>query len=168
MPTSTGWPTQIIDRLKGLWAEGLSTTEIGRRLGMTKNAVIGKAHRLQLPARPSPIRKQSAGPQRAPKPKRVSGPTLAPLQVRAATPPPPALAVALLPAPGAAVPRSPASPDPGRNHLPCCWPLGEAGRAEFRFCDAATVPGKPYCGEHCRQAYARWRPTGAPVAGAAV
>lgn len=42
--------------LSKLWHEGISTAEIGRRLKISKNAVIGKAHRWGLPARPSPIR----------------------------------------------------------------------------------------------------------------
>ena len=42
--------------LSKLWHEGISTAEIGRRLKISKNAVIGKAHRWKLPARPSPIR----------------------------------------------------------------------------------------------------------------
>ncbi|MCH4091494.1 GcrA family cell cycle regulator [Acetobacter sp.] len=52
------WTDETIARLKALWQEGLSTAEIGRQLGITKNAVVGKAHRLGLPARPSPIRRQ--------------------------------------------------------------------------------------------------------------
>lgn len=51
------WTEETISRLKELWAEGLSTAEIGRRLSITKNAVVGKAHRLSLPPRPSPIRR---------------------------------------------------------------------------------------------------------------
>ncbi|NHN87369.1 GcrA family cell cycle regulator [Acetobacter conturbans] len=52
------WTDETIARLKALWQEGLSTAEIGRQLGITKNAVVGKAHRLALPPRPSPIRRQ--------------------------------------------------------------------------------------------------------------
>lgn len=75
------WTEDTIIRLRGLWAEGHSTAEIGRRLGVTKNAVVGKAHRLDLPARPSPIRRDGApGAQpRRPAPRRVAGPTLPPL-----------------------------------------------------------------------------------------
>lgn len=51
------WTEKLVEQLKQLWTDGLSTAEIGRRLGITKNAVIGKAHRLGLPSRPSPIRK---------------------------------------------------------------------------------------------------------------
>ncbi|MCQ8276846.1 GcrA cell cycle regulator [Acetobacteraceae bacterium KSS8] len=54
------WTDESIARLRALWQEGLSTAEIGRRMGITKNAVVGKAHRLDLPARPSPIRKTDA------------------------------------------------------------------------------------------------------------
>ncbi|ANA12707.1 MULTISPECIES: GcrA family cell cycle regulator [Acetobacter] len=53
------WTEEIIAQLKALWAEGLSTAEIGRRLSITKNAVVGKAHRLGLPPRPSPIRRNA-------------------------------------------------------------------------------------------------------------
>ena len=50
------WAEETIVRLRALWDEGLSTAEIGRRLGVSKNAVVGKAHRLDLPARPWPIK----------------------------------------------------------------------------------------------------------------
>ena len=48
------WNEDAIAKLRALWAEGLSTAEIGRRMGVSKNAVVGKAHRLNLPSRPSP------------------------------------------------------------------------------------------------------------------
>ena len=51
------WGPDAIETLRALWAEGLSTAEIGRRMGVSKNAVVGKAHRLNLPPRPSPIRR---------------------------------------------------------------------------------------------------------------
>ena len=51
------WTEEAIAKLRTLWAEGLSTAEIGRRLNISKNAVVGKAHRLNLPPRPSPIRR---------------------------------------------------------------------------------------------------------------
>ena len=52
----TVWTQELIDNLGRLWAEGHSTAEIGRRLGLTKNAVVGKAHRLKLAPRPSPLK----------------------------------------------------------------------------------------------------------------
>src|SRR3954468_19267616 len=75
------WAEETIVRLRALWDEGHSTAEIGRRLGVSKNAVVGKAHRLDLPARPSPIRRDGAGSATPRKPpvRRIEGPTLPPL-----------------------------------------------------------------------------------------
>ncbi|MFZ8469382.1 GcrA family cell cycle regulator, partial [Staphylococcus aureus] len=58
------WSEEIIVRLRALWSDGLSTAEIGRQLGISKNAVVGKAHRLNLASRPSPIRRDVEGRQR--------------------------------------------------------------------------------------------------------
>jgi GcrA cell cycle regulator len=52
----TIWTPERIEELGRLWVAGISTAEIGRRLGITKNAVIGKAHRLSLQPRPSPLK----------------------------------------------------------------------------------------------------------------
>jgi len=75
------WTEETILRLREFWAEGHSTAEIGRRLGVSKNAIVGKAHRLDLSARPSPIRREGStetATRRAPA-RRVEGPTLPPL-----------------------------------------------------------------------------------------
>jgi GcrA cell cycle regulator len=53
----TIWTPDLIERLVALWDEGLPTAEIGRRLAISKNAVIGKAHRLALTPRPSPLKR---------------------------------------------------------------------------------------------------------------
>lgn len=50
------WTEEKIKQLKKLWAKGKSTVEIGRELGISKNAVVGKVHRLGLDSRPSPIK----------------------------------------------------------------------------------------------------------------
>ena len=63
----SSWTPELVHELQRMWGEGASTAEIGRRLGVTKNAVVGKAHRLKLSARPSPIK-------RPPEPRRFSGP----------------------------------------------------------------------------------------------
>jgi GcrA cell cycle regulator len=49
------WTSEHDAQLRALWGEAHSCNEIARRMGMTKNAVIGRAHRLKLPSRPSPI-----------------------------------------------------------------------------------------------------------------
>ena len=175
------WTDETIVRLRSLWDEGHSTAEIGRRLGVTKNAVVGKAHRLNLPARPSPIRRASGGavPPRRSSVRRVSGPTL------------PALASASTPlrvepvrsdsvrsdsvrsdlgrvestrqptrdvSRGAPVLRAVAqAPRPAGRVSACCWPIGEPGTPSFRFCNDGAIHGKPYCAEHASLAYVRVR-----------
>ncbi|SIS41243.1 GcrA cell cycle regulator [Insolitispirillum peregrinum] len=63
------WTDERIEQLKELWAEGLTTGEIGKRLGVSKNAVVGKAHRLGLKGRPSPIKRTKAPRQTPAAPK---------------------------------------------------------------------------------------------------
>ncbi len=53
------WTTERVEELTNLWNAGHSASAIGKHLGVTKNAVVGKAHRLKLTARPSPIRRDS-------------------------------------------------------------------------------------------------------------
>jgi GcrA cell cycle regulator len=150
------WTEETILCLRALWDEGHSTAEIGRRLGVTKNAVVGKAHRLNLPARPSPIRRASedARVPRRTSPRRSNGPTLASLTVIAPVNRPietvrssqPALR-AVQAMPRAAIGRVTA----------CCWPIGEPGTPSFRFCSDSALTGKPYCGAHAAIAYVKVR-----------
>jgi GcrA cell cycle regulator len=82
------WNDDIIVRLRGMWMEGYSTAEIGRRIGVSKNAVVGKAHRLGLDPRPSPIRRGGPG-EVAERPvplRREIATSLAPLPVEPAVP----------------------------------------------------------------------------------
>ena len=172
------WADETIIRLRELWSEGHSTAEIGRRLGVSKNAVVGKAHRLDLPARPSPIRREGERPpMRTGPPRRFAGPTLPPLTSTAiaggtivgntalasaqpAAPLPPRPAGAVSPRPVASSPPRMVLPPPPRPYgrvITCCWPIGEPGTRSFRFCDAESEPGKPYCTEHVKLAYVRVR-----------
>ena len=167
------WSEEAIGRLRMLWTEGHSTAEIGRRLGISKNAVVGKAHRLDLPSRPSPIRRE-AGPggsdRRRAAPRRAAGPTLPPLTstaprrraspgVSAEVARPGGETARSAPRPAACRPSTRVQGLPrtyGRT-IACCWPLGEPGSKNFRFCCDDSVPGKPYCEEHARLAYVRVR-----------
>jgi GcrA cell cycle regulator len=163
------WAEETILRLRALWDEGLSTAEIGRRLGVSKNAVVGKAHRLDLPARPSPIRRDgSGGAPRRSTPRRIAGPTLPPLSSTSTLSGLSGLAVSGAGAAGvshsaALVAKPPpvriAPPPPPRygRIVTCCWPLGEPGTRSFRFCDEPSEPGRPYCSEHVKLAYVRVR-----------
>lgn len=110
------WSEEIIAQLKDLWAEGLSTAEIGRRLSITKNAVVGKAHRLGLPPRPSPIRRNGSKPKTAAdkteQPTAATPVPEAPLPRTTGVTPPPAAAAPAQPAvvPPAAPATEPATP----------------------------------------------------------
>ena len=51
------WTEDKIKNLKKLWLKGSTTAEIAKKLGLSKNSIIGKVHRLNLGTRPSPIKK---------------------------------------------------------------------------------------------------------------
>ena len=125
------WTTDRIKTLMALWAEGVSTLEIGRRLGVTKNSVVGKVHRLGLPKRQSPI-------SSSPRTPRASKPT-PPIKIRPQTVPVTAEMVKM-------------------EELTtgmCKWPEGEPDQEDFRFCGQPAIEGKPYCAVHCARAYVR-------------
>ncbi len=63
------WTPEKVKLLKKLWSKGKSTVEIGRELGISKNAVVGKVHRLELAARPSPIKKNETQKKEIQQPK---------------------------------------------------------------------------------------------------
>ncbi|MEO9189581.1 MAG: GcrA family cell cycle regulator [Acetobacteraceae bacterium] len=161
------WTDEAIARLRALWTEGHSTAEIGRRLAVSKNAVVGKAHRLDLAARPSPIRPSASGPRPRPPARRGSGPTLPPLASAGSPSAASARPAGAFAARPVAAPRQPVSapaprlqavaPRPYGRVITCCWPLGEPGTKSFRFCDGESVPGKPYCTEHAELAYVKVR-----------
>ena len=168
------WNSEAIETLRSLWAEGHSTAEIGRRMGVSKNAVVGKAHRLNLPARPSPIRREPEGlnarpaapPQRRAPTPRQPQPLRRPEAVAVQQPQPQQAPVAQMqPAPVVAAPVQVAPPPPPVvvrsfprvSNRSCCWPLGEPGTAGFRFCDEGAMSGKPYCATHASVAYVKAR-----------
>ena len=164
------WSAEAIETLKALWAEGHSTAEIGRRMGVSKNAIVGKAHRLALPARPSPIRRDGVSQpitsgralftppaQPAPQARPPEAPEAVAPRVMAAPRPAPAP----LRAPAAAAPQplhqSSLRAFPRVSGRTCCWPIGEPGTSGFHFCDGGALTGKPYCAEHAAVAYVRAR-----------
>ena len=132
----TTWTPERVAAVTRLWNEGLTTAEIGRAIGMSKNAVVGKAHRLQLPARPSPIRQGKSAPRAPRAPQRAAAPV-------AVMVPPKPRARAQLPAVGSAA---------------CKWPIGHPDEASFHFCGDRALVGKPYCLDHYRQAYVAVKP----------
>lgn len=142
------WTEERVAELMRLWEAGRSASEIGRLLGVSKNSVVGKAHRMKLKARPSPIKRGAAPQLRRPaaapvaKPAAVQAAPVAPKQVEIR-------AAQRAPAPRAARPAVRA----GGKGPNCLWPIGDPGDQDFHFCGAPAVPGKPYCDEHCARAY---------------
>lgn len=161
------WDQEVIDQLRQLWTEGHGTAEIGRRLGVSKNAIVGKAHRLDLDGRPSPIRRPAPGqPPAAVHYPRLQPPPLPPLASLMAPParvlmlPPPRPVAAIAQAIAMTVSEPPAQPPPTHQRRPapsCCWPIGEPGTPAFRFCDDLSELGKSYCSEHNKLAYVHVR-----------
>lgn len=149
------WTDERIEQLKQLWEKGLTASQIADKLagGISRNAVIGKAHRLGLKARPSPVKSGEGAVAEAPV---EAKPAVAVAAPAAAAP----VAEAPRPKPVAARPAAPATGGAGGktslldlNDKICKWPIGHPGDADFHFCGKAAQPGFPYCGEHCAVAY---------------
>ena len=103
------WTDERIDQLKAMWEKGLTASQIADELGgVSRNAVIGKAHRLGLQSRPSPVKPneapKKAAPVRKPAPEAEAPKPAAPVQHSAPAPARPAPSVAPAPAQSAAAP----------------------------------------------------------------
>ena len=135
------WTEERVEELKQLWESGKSASEIGKILGVSKNSVVGKAHRLKLQARPSPIRRTPAPKSKSSPPKTAAKTqSQAPKKIEPPVPAPPQ-------------PTASASAPPNTKGPKCLWPIGDPGDPDFHFCGAPAIHGKPYCGEHCARAY---------------
>ena len=122
----SGWTEDRLAKLRELWDKKLSITKIGEELGVSRNAVAGKAHRLGLEKRQSPIK-----PSLKPKTQKnewdetLRGPMPLRLVLR--------------------------SLEWSRNK--CLWPYGDPKNLDFKFCGEPVLSGKPYCLKHCELAY---------------
>lgn len=102
------WTDERIETLKKMWDSGLTATQIAEELGgVSRNAVIGKAHRLGLPSRPSPVKSNEA------KAAAAAAPAVAPAEPKPAPTPKPAAPAPAAPRAQAAAPAPrPAPPAP--------------------------------------------------------
>lgn len=202
---SKGWDNATLKKLKALTVKGLSTAEIGKRLGISKNAVVGKLNRLGwnpkaggvAAAMPEPASKakadtatKTAGRKTAAAApaKKASSKVAAPkagtpakkatTTVKKTAAPKKATAPAKKPAAKGAektVASKPATKTSKAvnsktlamhqriiqhslemaNLKPnqCRWPIGDPDSENFHFCGETVFVGKPYCYEHCKQAY---------------
>ena len=157
------WTEERKLALRALWLQDdpvLPSAEIARRLGISKNAVVGKARRLRLPARPSPIIPKDGAPPRKAAPSAGAAETrMAALRAAAAKV---ALAAAQRRMPAA--PQPPPAPPAARptagtvTPRTCRWPLWGHGEVPtHRYCGAPATDMRPYCEAHCRIAYTAGR-----------
>ncbi|MEM7527669.1 MAG: GcrA family cell cycle regulator [Pseudomonadota bacterium] len=174
------WTDERVERLKELWSEGMSASKIAKELGgVTRNAVIGKVHRLGLSNRTAGGGAEAATePAAEPAP---AQPVPEPKPEVAKAEPEPAPAPA--PAPvrrepvirDASQPRPPGLPTPEEESAratlaeiekmarrlsllelterTCKWPIGDPTEDNFHFCGLPALPGKPYCEHHVLVAY---------------
>lgn len=153
------WTDERVEALKKLWQEGLSASQIAGRIGgVTRNAVIGKVHRLGLAGRATTSRMKSHRPRRTPAPQKqrpangkprfqqVGNPAFRQLYQADSEPyTPPAEELVI--------------PVKERKYIQtltesCCrWPIGDPQDAEFHFCGKKKVAGLPYCEVHARRAF---------------
>ena len=124
------WDEEKLNKLRKLWDEGLPITKIGNLLGVSRNAIAGKAHRMGLPKRNSPISK--SGDLRKNQSQKTS-------ETKKHLP----LKIMLR------------DVEWSRNR--CCWPIGDPKLPGFAFCGTPIIPGRPYCEEHSNLAYTNTR-----------
>jgi GcrA cell cycle regulator len=149
------WTDERVELLKKLWSDGLSASQIAAALGgVTRNAVIGKVHRLGLSGRAKNASSAAPRPRKA----RSSSHMLrmARASIRGNT----ALAHAY-------EFETEATPELIDNIIPigqrrtllelteqtCRWPIGDPGSGDFFFCGGNPIGGLPYCAYHSRVAY---------------
>lgn len=144
-----GWTDEQVKELRRLWDKGLTANEIAKKLGVTKNAIVGKVHRLCLKARPSPIKFKED--DIADEHTVVADADLALSEETAE------------------------SVEPGEqekdgslksnscakiklieldNHT-CRWPIGDPRDEDFGFCGKKIRAGQTYCDEHSAMAYVK-------------
>jgi len=152
------WTEERVELLRKLWNDGLSASQVAAELGagITRNAVIGKIHRLGLAERAktaSAPRPRVAKPPRQQPQMRSQGPVVhgnvaLAFAPRAMVAPAPRIEEEVV------VPLSERVTLMELREAMCRWPMGDPTNADFRFCGAKSPGGSgPYCGYHARVAY---------------
>ena len=146
------WTDERVESLKKLWSDGLSASQIAAELGgITRNAVIGKVHRLGLSGRAKSTSSASPRPRKARSSTHML--RIGRGSIRGNT----ALALAY-------EIEAEAAPEVIENIIPigqrrtilelteqtCRWPIGDPGSHDFFFCGGNTIGGLPYCAYHSR------------------
>ena len=142
------WTDERVELLKTLWAEGLSAAQIANKMGgVTRNAVIGKVHRLGLSGRATPA-----------KPQRGCGPSAERREEVAAVKPQQRQEIKpIIPEVSTIAPLVLDTGDRTtvstiKNNM-CKWPIGDPAKEDFHFCGQPALTGKSYCTHHARMAF---------------
>ncbi|WP_438750435.1 GcrA family cell cycle regulator [Pararhizobium sp. O133] len=164
------WTDERVEKLKKLWSEGLSASQIAAQLGgVSRNAVIGKVHRLCLPGRakaggttttarakrPAPAAPRTAGNTFA---SRMTAPRAATRTTGAAVMKEEVEIDAIeqreeAPASNVVVPMSRRLGLTQLTDRTCKWPIGDPMKEEFHFCGNDSPDTSPYCTFHAKLAY---------------
>ena len=145
-----GWNDERVELLKKLWADGLSASQIAAQLGgVTRNAVIGKVHRLGLSGR---AKTPSSSVPRVRKPRTTSMRPRMRFHGNNALAPQYDFEQDLDPLANI-VPMGPRVSILELNEATCRWPIGDPGREGFAYCGSQTKTELPYCPYHARLAY---------------
>lgn len=155
------WTDDMIDKLTKLWQKGLTTNEIAKELGVSKNSIVGKVHRLNLTSRPSPIKKKDDESEIT----ATSAPVEPEVQEKPIKSSKKALKEPEIKEPSEALPKEPTSPVVQKNKRgiklseldshTCRWPIGDPKDDNFCFCGAKVRTGQTYCDEHAAIAYVK-------------
>jgi GcrA cell cycle regulator len=149
------WTDERVETLKKLWAEGHSASQIAAELGgVTRNAVIGKVHRLGLAGR---AKSPSSAAPRPRKPRAASHMMRVPrTSMRGNTALAHAYDLDIEPEPELidnVIPLGQRRSLLELTEETCRWPIGDPGTPDFFFCGGPAITSLPYCAYHSRVAY---------------
>lgn len=143
------WTDEMVDKLRQMWDEGKTATEIAKALGVTKNSIVGKVHRLCLTARPSPIKskeEENVAATAVVVEEQIVEVSESTVQTEAPV----------------CVAKAEKKRKSGEHvklveldsHT-CRWPLGDPRDEDFCFCGKKVRMGQTYCEEHAMMAYVK-------------
>ena len=130
MKSKNTWNDTKLKQLEDLWKQGHPISKIGEMLGVSRNSVAGKAHRMGLPKRTSPISSVKRENLLVEKNNETSNIDL-PLKIKLRS--------------------------VQWSRTKCCWPEGDPKQNDFKFCGQDIFPGRPYCDKHSLLAYTNAR-----------
>jgi GcrA cell cycle regulator len=151
------WTEERVALLKKLWQDGLSASQIAGELGsVTRNAVIGKVHRLGLSGRGQPTstikrRPRASAPSSM---RRLRSTTTASVGSLALQTEYEAVAeTEMRPRRDVVVPIAKRLSIEKLTERTCKWPIGDPGHEDFHFCGHDSLESAPYCEYHAGVAY---------------